>query len=263
MFRKAFIEKRGDGSLRHEEALVAPVLRARGIDVELFTQKLIDRRALPLSDDTFVMGAMDATHGAMKQLGIPIPVPDDYPAALAPWLRRRVWRATLRDVEVGVWSESAGAVFAKPADRRKSFTGRVFRHHDDLYYLGGASRRQAVLCSEVVSWLSEYRVYVIREGIVAVSHYAGERDTMIDLMQVQSAIDAYRASGTAPSAYAIDFGVLADGETALIEANDGYSLGAYDIDAEAYADLLLMRWHELLASRPGAEVRSGKDVVNV
>jgi hypothetical protein len=249
MFRKAFIEKRGDGSLRHEEALVAPALRARGIDVELFTQKLIDRRALPLSDDTFLMGAMDATHGAMKQLGIPIPVPDDYPASLTPWTRRRIWRATLRDVEAGVWSESAGAVFAKPADRRKSFTGRVFRHHEDLYYLGGVSRRQGVLCSEVVHWLSEYRVYVIQECIVAVSHYAGDRDKMIDLGQVQSAIDAYRVAGTAPCAYAIDFGVLANGETALIEANDGYSLGAYDIDADAYTDLLLMRWRELLDTR--------------
>lgn len=249
MFRKAFIEKRGDGSLRHEEALVVPVLRARGVDVELFTRKLIDRRALPLSEDTFVMGAMDAMHGAMKQLGIAVPAPDDYPAVLVPWMGRRIWRATLRDVEAGVWSESADAVFAKPADRRKSFTGRVFRHHDDLYYLGGVSRRQAVLCSEVVHWLSEYRVYVIEERIVAVSHYAGDRDGQIDLAQVQSAIDAYRAAQTAPCAYAIDFGVLANGETALIEANDGYSLGAYDIDAEVYTDLLLMRWRELLATR--------------
>lgn len=253
MFLKAFIEKRGDGSLRHEEALVVPVLRARGVNVELFTQKLIDRRALPLSDDTFVMGAMDATHGAMKQLGIPIPVPDDYPAVLAPWTRRRTWRATLRDVEMGIWSESGGAVFAKPADRRKSFTGRVFRHHDDLYYLGGVSRRQAVLCSEVVHWLSEHRVYVIESRIVAVSHYAGDRDRAIDVAQVQSAIDAYRASGTAPCAYAIDFGVLATGETALVEANDGYSLGAYDIDAEVYTDLLLMRWRELLDARSQPE----------
>jgi hypothetical protein len=253
MFRKAFIEKRGDGSLRHEEALVAPVLRARGIDVELFTQKLIDRRALPLSDDTFVMGAMDAMHGAMKQLEIPIPLPDDYPAALTPWMRRRVWRATLRDVEAAVWSETSSSVFAKPADRRKSFTGRVFRHHDDLYYLGSASRRQAVLCSEVVRWLSEYRVYVIQERIVAVSHYAGERDTMIDHVQVQLAVDAYRASGQAPCAYAIDFGVLAGGCTALIEANDGYSLGAYDIDTEAYTDLLLLRWRELLTMRASSD----------
>lgn len=249
MFRKAFIEKRGDGTLRHEEALVAPVLRARGVEIELYTQKLIDRRALPLSDDTFVMGSMDAMHGAMKQLGIDIPQPDDYPIALQPYLRRRVWRATLREIEARVWSETPVPVFAKPADRRKSFTGRVFHHHDDLYYLGSASRRQVVLCSDVVQWLSEYRAYVVDDRIVAINHYAGDAGRHVDADVVRSAIDAYRASGSAPCAYGIDFGVLASGETALIEANDGYALGACEIGAESYADLLLARWRELLEQK--------------
>lgn len=64
---------------------------------------------------------------------------------------------------------------------------------------------------------------------------------------MQAAVDAYARSGHAPGAYAIDFGVLTTGATALVEANDGYALGAYAIAADAYADLLLRRWQELLA----------------
>ncbi|MGW4531036.1 ATP-grasp domain-containing protein [Nocardia sp. NPDC004340] len=59
-------------------------------------------------------------------------------------------------------------------------------------------------------------------------------------------------SGTAPSAYGIDFGVLSTGENALVEANDGYALGAYAITADRYTELIMRRWSELLASaRPG------------
>lgn len=62
----------------------------------------------------------------------------------------------------------------------------------------------------------------------------------------ESAVAVYLRSGTAPSAYGNDFGVLANGETALVEANDGYALGAYDIDADRYTELVLRRWSELV-----------------
>ena len=241
--RMAFVEEQGNGRLCHESSLVARSLRNRGVEVELFTPKKIARRALPLAADTFVAGTIPVVQGALKQLGIEVPSPDDYPEALRAYLHRRTWRATLRDVEFGVW-EGAPAIFAKPADRLKSFTGRVFRGTDDLYYLGAASRRQVVWCSEVVEWRSEYRVYVLRDTIVSVDPYAGDPAVALDFDVVRGAIADYRAAG-APCAYAIDFGVLSDGRTALVEANEGYGLGAYVIDADAYTDLLVARWLEL------------------
>jgi hypothetical protein len=66
---------------------------------------------------------------------------------------------------------------------------------------------------------------------------------------VKAALRDHRASGIAPSAYGIDFGVLSTGQTALVEANDGYALGAYEIAEEPYTDLLFTRWKELLGSR--------------
>jgi hypothetical protein len=139
-------------------------------------------------------------------------------------------------------------VFAKPADRRKSFTGRTFASVDDFREIGSASRRQEVWCSQVVSWSSEYRVYVIGTEIVGVDHYAGDPKVTLNSDTVGAALRAFRASGEAPSAYGIDFGVLATGQTALVEANDGYALGAYKISASAYTDVLLTRWNELVST---------------
>jgi hypothetical protein len=163
-------------------------------------------------------------------------------------MHRRTWTSTLGVVERKIIEGSGEAIFAKPADRRKSFTGRAFGSMDDFREIGGVSRLQEVWCSEVVEWVSEYRVYVIGEKIVSVDLYAGDAKIAPDSATVEAALGAYRASGEAPSAYGIDFGVLATGQTALVEANDGYALGAYKISAPAYTDVLLTRWKELVST---------------
>jgi hypothetical protein len=147
-------------------------------------------------------------------------------------------------------------VFVKPSAFRKSFTGRVVGTSGDFMEIGRVSRRQEVWCSDVVTWKSEFRVYVINDEIVGVDHYAGDRDAGLDLGTVARALRAYRESGEAPSAYGIDFGVLATGESALVEANDGYSLGAYELAAKPYTDLLVRRWCELLQARKGVPGRT-------
>ncbi|WP_308213005.1 ATP-grasp domain-containing protein [Nocardia amikacinitolerans] len=120
----------------------------------------------------------------------------------------------------------------------------------DFAALGNVSRRQRVWCSEVVTWVAEFRVYVIDHRVVAVDRYDGD-GSALDMDVVESAVAAYHRSGTAPSAYGIDFGVLANGETALVEANDGYALGAYDIAADRYTELVLRRWSELVETASG------------
>jgi hypothetical protein len=90
MFTRAFLEETGNGRLRHEEQLLRAEFVVRGIPVSLYTAKRIQRRQLPLTADTFIAGDMDAMHGAMRQLGIEIPAPNDYPKSLQPFLRRRI-----------------------------------------------------------------------------------------------------------------------------------------------------------------------------
>jgi hypothetical protein len=249
MFALAFLQDLGNGRLRMEERMLKAEFERRGIPVELYTMKRIQRRNLPLSSEVFIAGDMDAMHGAMSQLKIDIPAPDDYPDSLTPFLHRRVWKTTLDEVERGLLDEDRPPVFMKPSARRKNFTGRVFSSLGDFAHIGAVSRRQEVWCSEVVAWRSEYRVYTIDDEIVGIDHYAGDSGVALDINVVRAALGAYRQSGRAPSAYGIDFGVLGAGETALVEANDGYALGAYTIAAEPYADLLIRRWRELLTLR--------------
>lgn len=246
MFSRAYLQDLGNGKLRIEEEMLRSEFVRRDVPVELYTMKRIQRRNLPLSQEVFIAGDMDAMHGAMSQLKIDIPPPNDYPKSLAPFLGRRVWKDVLGEVERRIAGETGPPVFAKPSSRRKSFTGRVFAAPSDFMYVGTASRRQEVWCSQVVSWLSEYRIYVIDDDVVGIDHYDGEPNALLDMVTVKAALRAYRESGEAPSAYGIDFGVLASGETALVEANDGYALGAYSIEAKPYTDLLVRRWRELL-----------------
>ena len=49
----------------------------------------------------------------------------------------------------------------------------------------------------------------------------------------------------APAGFGIDFGVLLDGRTVLVEMNDGYSLGSYGLNAVEYSELLEARWAQL------------------
>jgi hypothetical protein len=250
MFNIAFLQHNGQHRLRDEEQRLHDDLTRRGIPIEFYTLKRIQRRDLPLTRTSFIAGDMDAMHGAMKQLGIEIPPANDYPKCLQPFMHRKVWMSTLGTIEQMAWDMGLAPVFVKPAARRKNFTGFVVASASDLYRLGGTSRRQPVWCSEVVKWVSEFRVYVVRDRIVSIDHYDGDPQRTLDLDVVAAALAAFRAAGEAPSAYGIDFGVLSSGQTALVEANDGYALGAYAIAAEPYTDLVLQRWSELVSSLP-------------
>lgn len=246
---QAFIQELGNGKLRSEERLVVEELYRRGVPMTYYTEKRMQRRQLPLDDRSLVVGDMPCIIGALKQLGIPIPPPNDYPVSLNEFLHRRVWRSTLRALEYSLATGLDRSLFAKPANRSKRFTGCVFADESDLYRVHGVSRQEELLCAEVVTWLSEYRVYVVNSQIRSVDWYAGDRTIEIDLAVVNRAIRALEVAGEACAGYAIDFGVLATGETALVEMNDGFALGAYAIDSKNYTDLLWARWRELLTQR--------------
>ncbi|BAY25586.1 hypothetical protein NIES2100_53920 [Calothrix sp. NIES-2100] len=247
MISQAFIQEQGNGKLRHEEQLVTEELRKRGIPITFYTQKRIQRRQLALDDQSLVVGDMPCILGALKQLGIPEPLPNDYPLSLRNFMHRRIWTSTLLELEQGLCNAKYSAIFAKPAVRRKRFTGCVFESEYDLYRIYGVSRQEKLLCSEVVSWLSEYRVYVVHSEIRSIDHYDGNTNVLLDIEKVQCAIKTLDNVGESYAGYAIDFGVLDSGETALVEMNDGFAIGAYKINREDYTNMILARWEELLS----------------
>ena len=245
---RAFIQQQDRRKLRHEEQLVVEELERRGIPIFFYTVKQILRRQLPLDRQSLVVGDLDCIRGALHQLDIPLPLLNEYPGSLATLLHRRIWRSTLGNLERSLVAGMTRSIFAKPANRCKRFTGFVLHDEGDLYRVGNVSRQEQIFCAEVVSWLSEYRIYVVNSEIRSVDFYSGNPDILIDLNIIKNAIDILDRSGESYAGYAIDFGVLSSGETALIEMNDGFAIGAYQINAQDYTDLILSRWEELRSS---------------
>lgn len=245
MIHAALLQQRGSGKLEPEAKSLSIGLARRGISCSLFLEKQLQRRQLKLQKDCLVAGHIPVVLGALRQLGIEPPQPNDYPNCLAPWLHRRIWTSVVCDVVAKVHEGISRPFFVKPLDRHKRFRGHVFQSWDDLRALGGVSDHAAVLCSEVVIWESEFRVYVLKGKIIGVGHYAGDPSRLVDKQQVAAAVACFEKSGEAPGGYGIDFGVLSTGQTALVEVNDGYSLGSYGLDDNLYTELIVTRWLEL------------------
>ncbi|OKH36997.1 hypothetical protein NIES2101_36740 [Calothrix sp. HK-06] len=186
---KAFIQEQGNGRLREEEELVVDSLNQRGIPITLYTEKRLRRRQLPLDCKSLVVGDMLCISLALKQLSIPEPQPNDYPASLSEFLHRRIWRLTLGELELRLRNGRYPAIFAKPATRRKRFTGCVFESENDLSQVYGVSRQEQLLCSEVVTWVSEYRIYIVHSEIRSIDCYAGNESIQIDIKKVQTAFE--------------------------------------------------------------------------
>jgi hypothetical protein len=241
---KAFIETIDRHRMEPEMRDVYEELIRRNIPVEFFTEKRIRRRQLPITKDTLVVGYVATVLAALKHLGIQAPATNDYPRALTPYFHRSLWESTVGQLVEGVYSGNP-PIFAKPKDQKKRFTGRVFGYPDDLSFLNGASKTTPLLCAEVVDWLSEYRVFVVRGEIVGIRHYAGDPSIAIDQQSVVDSVRILEQSRETTVAYAIDFGVISTGQTAVVEWNDGFSLGSYGLDKTVYTDLLIVRWCEI------------------
>ena len=247
MFSKAYIQEQGSGKLGYEESLIVQELDKRDIPYSLFTNKRVRRRQLELDRQTYVAGDMDTIYSVLKQLDIAIPKANSYPGSLKAFLHRKVWRSTLGKVEESVRECQLSPVFIKPASREKTFTGLVVDSLQSLYFVGNTSRRQEVWCADLVDWLSEYRVYVVDSEIRSIDHYDGDEDVCVDYKTVEEAIKYLDDTGESHVAYAIDFGVLSTGQTALIEMNDAFAVGAYkNISAKDYIDMTMTRWKELM-----------------
>lgn len=240
----AFIQEDGNGKMASEMRDVHDELLHRAVPVELFLTKHIKRRQLSITPSTLVIGYVDTLQFVFKILDIPTPPTNDYPRSIRSFLHRRVWACTVQQLIDQIY-EGHPPVFAKPLDHKKRFTGRVFKSHEDLRYLENMSRLVPILCAEVVEWLTEYRVFIIKGETVGMRHYAGDVTLSIDERVVGEAIQCLEASRETTQAYAIDFGVLASGQTALVEWNDGFALGSYGLDKAIYTDLLITRWCEL------------------
>ena len=121
---------------------------------------------------------------------------------------------------------------------------------------------QLFFCSEPVEWVTEYRCYVVHSRILGIHPYAVgglpvyrldcselERlkpDVRPSMELVRSAIERLEQAEQSVSGYCLDFGLASTGKMSLIEMNDGLALLNYGLSADAYLDLHVARWQELM-----------------
>jgi hypothetical protein len=254
--------------------IVVDELKARGVTVILRTTEQLVHRPLSewdLKTTDLVVGNFDHSRLATKRLGLHLPTPPDYPVCLQPLLHRRVWASTLGEVRKWLRDpKNAGvSVFIKPSLNAKEFAAIVEPKDamiDSLLdgvegVMNGLPSDTPVYCSDCVQMLSEFRVYVVDGVIRATCQYRGTTATehALDMKVVESAVKTLCDSeeGRDLTGFGIDFAVLkkADGAlvTALVEVNDGYSLGRYKgLSPKDYTDLLVARWARLVNPPAGA-----------
>lgn len=187
--------------------------------------------------DELIVGGLGSVLPKLREYGVE-PPELDYPESLNAYLGRRVWRTTLDRI---LAEKECCPVFVKPV-RDKLFTGFVLRTNRDLPKLSHCSPQEPVLCSEVVPFLAEWRVFVRYGQILDVRPYYGNWRVSYRANVIENAL---RDFTDAPAGFALDFGVIQSGETLLVEVNDGFSLGCYGLEPVSYARLLSARWAEL------------------
>src|SRR5688500_13163912 len=190
--RAALLQERGNGRLDREIRSLADELGRRGIPFEFFLDKRLHRGQVKVHRDVLVAGHIPVVVHALRQLGVEPPPPDDYPQALRPWLRRRIWDSTVGEVVQRLQEGSGEPFFVKPTAALKRFTGRVVESWNDLQVLANASDDMRVICSDVVQWRSEHRVFVANGRIVGTRHYLGDPELSVDVNVVRDAVAAYQ-----------------------------------------------------------------------
>ena len=216
--------------------------RKRGIRCTMVDATAIENGSLELSRSTLVAGGVRTVEAAINQIGMQMPVANNLPDELTEFFGRRVNKTTLGSVRSKWRVANQESCFLKPLDQNKLFPGIALFDRDDLGSLDFLSDDVKVIVSEYVLFESEWRVFVVDGDVLGLSHYQGDCFVFPDRSTIKSAVAKFRSS---PAGYGIDFGILSTGETVLVEANDGYSLGSYSLNSVDYTRLLEARWAEL------------------
>jgi len=243
MDKIAYIQEETSGFVYWESNLLRQYLEQFHPDVIVISLTLAE--LLSAQDQSItpfaVAGNFDFVDRLLAMSNNPYPtLLPDYPEELNGYLHRKVETGTLRDLTL-----EHCPVFVKPK-YQKLFTGFVCDDPFDYRFKShSVSNNEPLWLSEIVNWVSEWRVYVVNGKIAYMSHYNGHRNTRPRLRRVEEMISKLSAQN-----YVMDVGVLTNGRTALIEVNDGIAVGAYEGCRHfVYGELLVNRWQEMMRER--------------
>ena len=191
-------------------------------------------------------GGINAMRNLFTMFRVPQPEIHNPHEHLYGYLGREMDETTFGKVTYDFMNKLSNPIFIKPLNEHKLFTGKVINTFADLISLAGVPQETKILQSEVVTWISEYRCFVNRRGLLGCKNYTGDFTVLPDFDLVYGAINDYEEQ---PLSYSLDFGITDKGETQLIEINDGFALGAYGLNSIYYCKFIRDRWHEILKTK--------------
>lgn len=236
---KVYIHQAKDGHYSHtSHFLAAEGFAKMGWEIVGFQQA---EELDALQADEVVVGYVDMVQYAITELGIEVPILNDYPEVLQPFMGRKIWTSTINTIAANpdLWG-----IFVKPMKVTKRFTGVAVHSTTDLIGCGLQGEDTEVWCSELVDFKAEWRCFLRYGKVLDVRPYKGDWRLHFDPKVIEAAVEAFRPE--APNGCSVDFGVTADGQTLLVEVNEGYSLGHYGLPSLKYAKLLSARWAQIL-----------------
>ncbi len=232
---KKFLLQSDEGVLEIEKKAVHHVKLLQG-DIEIkycaidnILSEKIDTKYCPVGSVEFVKLFM------MKN-NIICPAHLTYPQILREdyYLRRKIIQGLYRDAN---YDE-----FIKPLYNIKKFTGNIKSE-----IILDIPHDYPVFISEPVKFVQEYRFYILNNELIGYGRYDDfdSEDQFIDFELIDDAIWAMKDLNII--GYSLDFGVLDTCQTALIEANDGWSLGLYKgtCSNQDYCELIYQRWKQI------------------
>lgn len=246
MFKRVVLEKRHN-RLGKEEQLLARQAEVRGIPVVTTYEKTVARGHFIFEPTDLVAGSVGFMHHAMRSFGIHVEHNHPYPEAIKHLMHRKVLPIyTRRDLRRH-FATGGNPVFVKPVET-KIFTGFVCSDPEDPRF-NGVGNQKELICTEVVEFVHEWRVYVANGRAVSTqcATPSDQRPWFPNPVHVREMIEQLNASMVEPPAgYTLDIGVLTNGKLALVEVNDGYSIGAYGkMLPSDYWDVIASRWAQL------------------
>jgi len=199
---------------------------------------------MEMEENSMACGGVKFMQDAFRKMGIGTVAALDIPEAIESFCQRKITHTTLRKL---IESNPKFPLFVKPDGEGKLFDGTVVTNVYELeMFQHYAGLDIGVIHSEVLSIVSEHRAFITDGRIVDVDKYKGKYGTHPSLEVMENCMRAWK---DAPVAYGLDFGVLDDGQTVLIEANDAYALGSYGLNSYDYTKMLILRWKEIVGSK--------------
>jgi len=138
--------------------------------------------------------------------------------------------------------ENKNGIFVKPLNVTKLFNGSFIENENQYKLLVDSNIDKSIplLYSTYIDILSEYRLWIHNNEILSVNHYLGELLTdnnySLDKNLVIETINEFKniTYNKTPQLYTLDFAILKNGTTSLIEINDIFGTGTYGFDSISF-----------------------------